>query len=66
MVSVRIKGHYDDDREFIAYITADRIIEVKMIARGLLLISRVRDIELRDYWTQELIGYYSDKTFIES
>lgn len=66
MVSVRIKGHYDDDREFIAYITADRIIEVKMIARGLLLIPRVRDIELRDYWTQELIGYYSDKTFIES
>lgn len=66
MVSTRLKGHYDDDREFIAYITADRIIEVKMIARGLLALSHVHDIEIRDYWTQELIAYYSEKTFIES
>lgn len=66
MVSVRVKGHYDDDREFIAYITSDRIIEVKMIARGLLQFSRVRDIEIREFWTQELIAYYSDRTFIES
>lgn len=66
MISTRIKGHYDDDREFIAYITSERIIEVKMIARGLLSFSHVRDIEIREFWTQELIAYYSDKTFIES
>lgn len=66
MITARIKGHYDDEREFIAYITSDRIIEVKMIARGLLLTPRVRDIEIRNFWTQELIAYYSDKTYIES